>query len=132
MTLQFIAKRSRWPSLRDDVTWFMRTCHLCQIRQTRQVLIPPTVATPAPLFARVHIDTMHLPPSGGYKYIVQARCSVSHYPEWRMLRTENEKTLSDWLFQDLLCRWGSLSEIVTDNGPTFVKAAAYLAKKYHV
>ena len=131
-TLQFIAERFWWPSLRDDVTWFVRTCHLCQIRQTRQVLIPPTVVTPAPLFARVHIDTMHLPPSGGYKYIVQARCSVSHYPEWRMLRTENEKTLGDWLFQDLLCRWGSLSEIVTDNGPAFIKAAAYLAKKYHV
>ena len=90
------------------------------------------VATPAPLFAYIYIDTMHLPPSGGYKYIVQVHCSVSHYPEWCMLRTENEKTLGNWLFQDLLCRWGSLSEVITDNGPAFVKAAAYLAKKYHI
>jgi len=28
--------------------------------------------------------------------------------------------------------WGGLTEIVTDNGPPFVKAVNYLAKKYHI
>ncbi len=45
---------------------------------------------------------------------------------------ETAKTLDDWIFEDVLCRWGALSEIVTDNGAPFVKAAAYLEKKYHV
>ena len=43
-----------------------------------------------------------------------------------MLRTETAKTIGDWLFEDILCRWGSIREIVTDNGPTFLKALAYL------
>ena len=43
-----------------------------------------------------------------------------------MLRTETTKTIGDWLFEDILCRWGSIREIVTDNGPTFLKALAYL------
>jgi hypothetical protein len=78
------------------------------------------------------MDTMHLPLSGGYKYLVQGRCSLIHYPEFRKLRKENAKALADWIFEDILCRWGTLVEIVTDNGPPFLKALAYLEKQYHV
>ncbi|KAF8547105.1 hypothetical protein OG21DRAFT_1479555 [Imleria badia] len=35
--------------------------------------IPPTVPTIGRLFRKVHIDTMLMPQSGGYRYIVQAR-----------------------------------------------------------
>ncbi|GLB46012.1 putative integrase core domain containing protein [Lyophyllum shimeji] len=45
---------------------------------------------------------------------------------------ENHKTIGEWLFEDIICRWGGLREIVTDNGPAFIKAVAYLAKKYHI
>jgi hypothetical protein len=118
--------------MHSDIVWFVRTCHLCQLRQTRQVLIPPVVATPAPLFAKVYIDTMHMPPSASFKYIVQGRCSLSQYPEFRMLRTESAKTIGDWIFEDILCRWGSIREIVTDNGAAFLKALEYLSKRYHI
>ena len=118
--------------MREDVAWYVRTCHLCQVRQTRQVLIPPKVAIPAPLFVKIYVDSMYLPVSGGYRIVVQARCSVCHFPEWRMLRRETDKTIGDWIYQDLLCRWGALVEIVTDNGAPFVKALRYLEKKYKV
>jgi hypothetical protein len=63
-----------WPHVHEDISWFVSTCHICQIQQTQKVLIPPIVATPAPLFGKVFIDTMHLPRSAGKKYIVQGRC----------------------------------------------------------
>jgi hypothetical protein len=116
----------------SDVHWYTKTCHICQLRQTHQVLIPPVIATPAPVFAKAYIDTMHMPPSGAYKYIVQARCSLSYYPEFRMLRAETARTLGDWIYEDILCRWGSLHEIVTDNGPAFLKAMEYLSKHNHL
>jgi hypothetical protein len=90
------------------------------------------VATPAPLFGKLYVDTMHLPKSNGYKYLVQGRCSLCHYPEFRKLRSETAMTLGDWIFEDILCRWGTVSEIVSDNGPPFVKALQYLAKKYNI
>jgi hypothetical protein len=40
--------------------------------------------------------------------------------------------LGDWLFEDIMCHWGTISEIITDNGPAFVKALEYLSKKYHI
>jgi hypothetical protein len=121
-----------WPSMASDIHWYTKTCHICQLRQTRQVLIPPIVATPAPIFAKAYIDTMHMPPSGSSKYIVQARCSLSYYPEFKMLRTKTSKTLGDWIYKDILCQWGSLHEIVTDNGPAFLKAMDYLSRRYHL
>ncbi|KIJ06180.1 hypothetical protein PAXINDRAFT_30808, partial [Paxillus involutus ATCC 200175] len=57
-----------------------------------------------------------MPKAGGYRYIVQARCALSAYLEWRMLRAENGIALAAFIFKDILCRWGPLAEIVTDNG----------------
>jgi hypothetical protein len=102
------------------------------LRQTRQVLIPPVVTTPTPIFAKAYIDTMHMPLSGAYKYIVQARCSLSYYPEFHMLRAETARMLGDWIYEDILCQWGSLREIVTDNSPAFLVAMEYLSKRYHL
>ena len=131
-TNALLSERYWWPLMAQDISWFVRTCHLCQLRQTRHVLIPPTVSMPAPLFSKVYMDTMHLTPSSGYKYIVQGRCSLTHWPEWEMLRTETAKTLAHFILHQIIYRWGTLLEIVTDNGPAFIKAVDYLAKKYHI
>ena len=127
-----VATRFWWPHFAADVHWYVRTCHLCQKRRIQQVLLPPTVAPPAPLFTKIYVDTMHMPPSAGKHYIVQGRCHLSHWPEFRMLAKETAKALGDWIFEDILCRWGGLSEIVSDNGAPFVKALDYLQKRYHV
>jgi len=131
-TRSTVLERFWWPHIYEDVQWFVKTCHYCQERQIKQIKIPPVVAMPAPIFAKAYIDTMRMAPSGGYKYIVQARCSLTHYPEYRALRTETAKTLGEWIFEDILCRWGALSDIVTDNGAAFVKALNYLSKKYKI
>jgi len=75
---------------------------------------------------------MHLPSSSGFKYIVQGRCSLTHYPEWKALRKENSQAIGEWILMDIITRWGALREIVTDNGGPFVKALEYLAKKYGI
>jgi hypothetical protein len=75
---------------------------------------------------------MHMPPSHGFKYIVQARCSLTGWPEWRALTRETGRTLGSFIFEEILCRWGGLEEIVTDNGTAFVAALDWLADKYHI
>jgi hypothetical protein len=75
---------------------------------------------------------MHMPPSSGYKYIVQGRCSVVHWPEFDMLRNENARAIGEWLLKCFIYRWGTLVKIVSDNGAPFVKAIGYLSKRYHI
>ena len=131
-TLRALLDRFWWPSLAHDVKWFVRSCHECQIRQTTKVRIPPTVAAPAPLFHKAYVDTMFMPHASGYRYIVQARCSLTAWPEWRALRTETGRTLGTFLFEEVLCRWGAVAEIVTDNGAAFVAALDWLERRFGI
>jgi len=75
---------------------------------------------------------MHLPHSRGFSYIVQGHCLLTYYPEFRMLRKETVQTLGDWIFKDILCQWGMLIEIVSDNSKAFIIALSHLEKKYHI
>ncbi|KAF9441234.1 hypothetical protein P691DRAFT_635791, partial [Macrolepiota fuliginosa MF-IS2] len=70
-----------WPQLEQDVRWFIHMCHECQTRLTHHFHIPPSVPIPLSLFRKVHIDTMFMPHSNGFCYIVHARCSLSSYPK---------------------------------------------------
>ena len=118
--------------LEDDVKWFVSMCHPCQTRQLRRLHIPPVVPDVPSLFQKAHIDMMLMPTVNKFRYIVQACCALSSWPEWRPPKKENEKTLGDFIFEELLCRWGGVAEIVTDNGPAFIAAAGYLAEKYSI
>ena len=131
-THALLSERYSWPNMSQDIAWFIQTCHLCQIRKVQQINILPIVATPALLFAKVYMDTMHLPLSNSFKYIVQARCSLIHWPEWDMLRKETAENIAHFILFNLIYQWGMLLEIVTDNGTPCVKALTYLEKHYHI
>ena len=131
-TCHTLADRFWWPALEQDVKRYVDTCHQCQLRQTTKVRIPPVVATPAPLFRKAYVDTMFMPRAHGLRYIVQARCSLTAWPEWRALRAENGRTIGAFLFEEILCRWGAVEEIVTDNGTPYVAALDWLAERYGI
>ena len=128
-TKNLIAKRFWWPEYESDVSWYTKTCKLCQERQKMLLRIPPVETHTPSIFQVLHADTMHMTPkSAGYEYIVHGRCSLSSWAEGRPLRSENAKAIANWLFEDIICRWGCLVEIVTDNGKPFVAALEFLKK----
>jgi hypothetical protein len=127
-----LLERFWWPFLNQDVKWFVQTCHQCQVHQMRYHHIPPTVAAPASLFCKAHVDTMYMPHTSGYHDIIQARCSLSSHPEHWKLRKENGSTIGAFIFEEILCRWGALEEIVTDNGLAFAEALNWLAEQYRI
>ena len=132
MVRQRLGERFWWPHMEDDVKWFVCTCHECQVRLTTKILIPPTVPTPAGLFRKVYIDTMLMPKAQGYRYIIHARCSLTSYPEWTMVRNENFRTIAKFIHENLLCRWGAIEIVVTDNAPQYIQAADYLSARFHM
>ncbi|CAA7266139.1 unnamed protein product [Cyclocybe aegerita] len=75
---------------------------------------------------------MHLLKSGGYKYVVQAHDNLLGWPEFEMLRKENHKAIGRFLLEKIMMRWGSVLEMVMDNGTPFVKALVWLEGKYNV
>ena len=132
VTTALLTEQYWWPYMSQDIAWIILTCHICQVRKTKKSLIPPVVDVPAPLFSKVYMDTMHMAPSSGHKYIVQGWCLLTYWSEWTKLAKENAKSLGDWILHDIIFRWGLLLEIVTDNGPAFLKDLAYLKKRYYI
>ena len=132
-TKMLIAERFWWPEMERDVSWYCKTCHLCQERQKLLVKIPPVVTHTPSIFQVLHADTMHMTPkSNGCKYIVHGRCGLSSWAEGRPLREEKARAVAMWLFEDIICRWGCLVEIVTDNSPIYRAAVAWLEQKYGI
>jgi hypothetical protein len=121
-----------WPSLNKDLSWYLKTCHQCQIQSIEKVIIPPTISVLTTLFQKAYTDTMFMPTSHGYNRIVQAHCSLSSWLEWQMLKTETARTLGAFLFEEVLCRWGVIEEIVTDNRAPFIAAVDWLVQKYGI
>ena len=132
-TRSFIAKRFWWPEMERDAELFVKSCHLCQVRQKTLVRIPPMVTETPSIFQTVHIDTMHMTPtSNGHGYIVHGRCALTSWMEGRPLRKESAATIGAWIFSDIICRWGCLRRIVTDNGKPFIAAVEWLKQKYGI
>ena len=132
-TKNLLATRFWWPELERDVVWYVNSCRPCQERQKALVKIPPVITHTPSVFQVVHCDTMHMtPPSNGCKYIVHGRCHLTSWPEARALKNENGDTIGKWLFEEIITRWGCMVEIVTDNGPPFIKAVKWLSDKYGI
>lgn len=132
-TKELIRKRFWWPDLDGDVNWFVKTCLACQHRRLEWIKIPPTLTHTPSLFQKIHVDTFHLStPSNGCKYIVHGRCALSSWSEARALKVENARTLGEWFFDDIICRWGCPEEVVTDNAPQMKNMLEWLEKKYGI
>jgi hypothetical protein len=68
----------------------------------------------------------------GFRYIVQARCSLTAWPEWHALRKETGCTIGSFIFEEILCRWGAVEELITNNGLAYVTTLDWLADKYGI
>ncbi|KAJ3015544.1 hypothetical protein NUW54_g1013 [Trametes sanguinea] len=75
---------------------------------------------------------MYLPTAAGFRYLLHARCALLSYAEAHPVHRETSKVIAQWIFQELLCQWGTLVEIVTDNGTPFDKALKHLDAKYGI
>lgn len=132
-TKMLIAERFWWPELERDVSWYCKTCQLCQERQKLLLKIPPIITHTPSLFQRLHADTMSMTPkSNGCGHIAHGRCGMSSWMEGRPLREETARSIGMWLFEDIICRWGCIMEIITDNASVYRAAVAWLENKYGI
>jgi hypothetical protein len=132
-TKMLISERFWWPEFERDVSWYVRTCQLCQERQKTLLRIPPVVTSTPSLFQTLHADTMVMSPkSNGCGYITHGRCGMTSWVEGRPLREETGRSVGMWMFEDIMCRWGCFVRIITDNSAVYKAAVAWLEQKYGI
>jgi len=65
---------------------------------------------------KIGLDVVHMPASGGYKYIVFARDDLSGWVEGRALTSATSQTVTKFLFEEVFARHGCPRQIVVDGG----------------
>ena len=73
-----------------------------------------------------------MPKLGSYRYVLHARDALTSYPEGRATTSDSAKVIADFIFQDILCRWGALADLVTDNAAPYIAALDILASRYGI
>jgi len=74
---KLLQQRFWWPEIKENVTWYIKSYHLYQIRQ-KYILEQPSVVTHIlSIFQVLYTDIVHINlPSNDCKYIVHERCGL--------------------------------------------------------
>lgn len=130
--MQTLRQRFYWPNMWRDAQHHVRSCHECQLRSTKKVEVPLTVSFPVTLFTKIYVDVMYMDKAGGFQFIVAARDDLSRATEGRALRNLKAKTLANFFWEEIICRYGAVGQVVTDNGAEVQEAFAELVRRYGI
>ena len=122
---------SPYPILVQD-THHVRSCHECQICSTRKAEVPLVVSPSPRLFMKIYVDVMLMPKARGYRYLVAARDDLSLATEGRALKHANADSLAKFFWEGIMCRYGFIAQIVTDNGSEVKGTFEKLMKHYSI
>ena len=112
-----------WPILRIDTMTFARKCDKCQRfsnipRSHQEKLVSMTLPWP---FAVWGIDILGPLPTTqlAFKYTVVAVDYFTKWAETKPLATISSKKVQNFVWEEIICRFGIPQEIVSDNGTQF-------------
>ena len=121
-TLHKIATRYYWDNMAKDIFEYVKTCSRCQVfgkKSLKEELYPVPVSIKP--FDRVALDVKHVQTSrSGHRYIVAAIDYLTKYVEARPLRFQTSSEIALFLYEDIICRHGCPTIMVTDNGKPFL------------
>jgi len=130
-TYRKIADCYYWPRMMPQVALHVRTCKRCQLRSSYYPRIKVNPTWVPTVLRKFNMDLVDMGiSSNGYQYIVDIRDDLSGWLEARMLSRKTSDEVADFLWQDVICRFGCIPQISTDNGTEFKKAVDALTRKY--
>ncbi|KAG1043362.1 hypothetical protein G6F43_011668 [Rhizopus delemar] len=121
-TLHKIATRYFWENMSHDIQEYTRKCPRCQMhgnKSLKEELYPIPVSTKP--FDRIALDVKHVQASrAGYRYIIAGIDYLTKYVEARPMRFQTSSEIALFLYEEIICRHGCPTIIVSDNGKPFL------------
>ena len=114
-----------WPGMRKDIQHWVLNCHACHLRKAKAGAASPPLMIYDRLtrpFERVHIDlTGPLPMTpAGYDYILVFKCALTKWVEIFPIQSKSMERVVECFVDEIYCRHGAPSQIITDRGTEFV------------
>jgi ribonuclease HI len=112
-----------WPTIVSDTIALTRSCDECQ-RFSNLIRSPSSNATPIPVtcpFDKWGIDIVGPFPTGKgqKKFLIVAIEYFTKWVEAEPVETITEKRVIDFLWKNIICRFGLPRELISDNGTQF-------------
>lgn len=122
-----------WPNMYIDVGLYCRTCRECQLRSSYRPKVQVNPTYVPTVLRKFNLDVVHMgKKSDGFLYIVDMRDDLTGWMEARRLRSHTSQEIADFLWEDVICRFGCIPQITTDNGTEFQDAVRILAYQYGI
>lgn len=120
-----------WPKLMNQVVAYVRTCKRCQLHLTYYLKIRINPTWVPTVLRKFNMDLVDMGiRSNGYQYIADMHDDLSGWLESRMLTRKTSDDIADFLWQDIICHFGCIPQISTDNRTEFKKAVDTLTRRY--
>lgn len=119
-TYSLLKLRYWWDGMYTQIAEYVRCCPSCQFREPSRLEEPMVPNRVQHVWDVVFIDTSPLPNENGYCGMAQAREGLSGWLEAKPLKAKpTGRMLADWIWSDVMCRYGFPARIVMDKGPEF-------------
>ena len=124
-TVKRILQHFYWPKVRQDVSEFCKTCHVCQMTGKPNQTIPVAPLKPIPAFdepfSKCLVDCVGPLPKtkSGYNYMLTIMCMSTMFPEAIPLRTITAPAIIKALIK-FFTTFGLPHEIQSDQGSQFM------------
>src|SRR6266540_2618734 len=119
---QQINKRYVWKGMTSDIKYYVKSCYECQRRGGSKKNNRKRTIIPMDIFERWGIDIVRPLPQteDGYQYIVVAIDYFSRWPEARLLTYANTWQVAKFIYEEIICRFGTSRVLQSDRGIHFV------------
>lgn len=126
-----------WPSMKADIQDWLSRCQECQMNSRKDSAhhdpMHPLEVPEA--FARWHFDFIgELPKTvHGNRWILVAVDYTTNYPIARAVDVASAKAVADFLYEEIVMRFGCPKEILKDRGSSFTsKVLAHYTKRVNI
>src|SRR6266540_2987465 len=133
--LQKLSERYYWPGMAKDVNQYITTCYQYQMKKLMQKINELHPIPPSRLFDRWGMDVVGLLPITlkGNWYIIVAVEYLSKWQEAKAVTKANALSISNFLYQNIICRYECFTHLHTDRGTEFInKVMKNLTEKFRV
>lgn len=130
-TIEIIKQHYYWPYMGNDIKNYIEACNECQRmgKPKRDLSIVPIKVTGP--FDQIGIDFVGplKVSSKGNRYIIVATDYLTKWPEARPLAKATAKEVASFLYEEIICRHGTPSSILSDHGAAFLGKVVELLKE---
>ena len=123
---KILTARCFWEGMSEDVVDYISKCDRCQksrinkLQKGSKDLHP--IPVPRKVWSQVGIDIMTMKKVGEYRYLITGMDYFSKNLEMHALKTKSAREVAQFIYEDIICRWGSPNVIITDQGREFCNA----------